>query len=64
MKEVIVNINKQGNSTVSVNGVKGSECKDLTRVLEAELGAVSETKPTSEMYETEHERVDGIHQQG
>lgn len=38
---------------VSVDGVKGSSCKDLTRKLEESLGKESSSEPTSEMYQAD-----------
>lgn len=52
-KEIIkVTFDGSGGSTIAVEGVKGSSCKDLTAALEAALGAVvvSDTD-TPEMYE-------------
>jgi len=40
-----------GSPTVKVRGCKGPACKALTKDLEAALGEVKETQPTTEMYE-------------
>lgn len=42
-----------GDVKVSVDGVKGGSCKDLTRKLEESLGMVGSSEPTSEMYQAE-----------
>lgn len=49
--EIIVEIGKKGEVTVSVKGFKGSGCKALTRDLERALGKVVEDSPTREMHE-------------
>lgn len=51
-------IDLDGNvSTVSVEGVKGSACTDLTRQIEEGLGKVQSDEPTPEMYEQATEGV-------
>lgn len=40
-----------GNTKVSVDGVAGLSCKDITASLEASLGKVQSSEPTSEMYQ-------------
>lgn len=42
---------------VSVDGVKGSACKDITAKLEASLGKVRSSDPTSEMYQSAGTKV-------
>jgi len=37
--------------TISVEGVKGKSCKDLTADLEKALGTVKNSTPTKEFYE-------------
>jgi len=56
-EEIIVEINPQGEVKVSVKGVKGKSCKDLTKNLEAAFGSVTETKKTGEFNESEQTRV-------
>lgn len=53
MQEHIIEISPKGAVTVTVNGVKGASCKDATAILEKKLGIVTESTPTSEMYEQE-----------
>ena len=50
MRHVIITI-EGGSPKISVLGVKGKSCKDLTRELEAALGETTESKPTNEFYE-------------
>jgi hypothetical protein len=45
MQEVIINI-ENGVPTVSVKGVPGKACRDLTASLEAKLGEVKTRKDT------------------
>lgn len=51
MAEIKIRIGKDGKVNLSVAGVKGGACKDLTKALEKALGLVESTKATSEMYE-------------
>lgn len=53
MEEVIVEIDENAAVTVSVRGVKGKRCKEVTAALEKALGDVTGGKPTSEMSEKE-----------
>lgn len=46
--EIIVEIETDGTSTVSVKGVSGPACKMLTKDLEAALGAPVSTQTTPE----------------
>lgn len=46
---VNVEIDKEGNAIVSVNGVQGKACQDLTRPLETLLGVKVSDVPTKEM---------------
>lgn len=49
MSEVItVEIDADGNPVVSVKGVKGKSCKDLTADLEKALGKVTDSSNTRE----------------
>ena len=50
MQQVIVTI-ENGVPHIEVKGCKGKTCKDITRQLEASLGDVESTKPTTEFYE-------------
>ena len=49
METIIIEIETDGASTVSVRGVKGKKCKDITRQVEAALGKVTSDNPTEEM---------------
>lgn len=51
MEKITVEISKEGITTVSVTGVKGKRCVELTEELERELGQVSSEAKTSEYYE-------------
>ena len=50
-QEMEITISPQGEVQIQVKGVKGGQCLDLTKGLEAGLGAVEERKLTSEYYE-------------
>jgi hypothetical protein len=51
MAEVLIEISPQGDTTVSVKGVKGAGCKALTESIEKSLGTVTKDTPTAEMRE-------------
>ena len=51
MEEIIILVGKDRKINLSVAGVKGTSCKDLTKAMEKALGTVTETKGTTEMYE-------------
>lgn len=46
-----------GNTKVSVDGVAGSSCKDITASLEAGLGKTQSSEPTAEMYQSVGRKV-------
>ncbi|MBN2006467.1 MAG: DUF2997 domain-containing protein [Anaerolineae bacterium] len=48
--QVIITINKEGQTAIEVNGVKGAPCRDLTAKLRA-LGKVENDDNTPEYYE-------------
>ena len=47
---ILVTIGPTGETTVSVQGGAGPSCQDLTRALEAALGATTHDAPTPEYY--------------
>ena len=51
--EIIVSFDDNGEAVITVNGVKGKSCKDVTKFLEKELGEVTSDKKTKEFYEVE-----------
>ena len=54
MNETItVEIEADGSSTVSVSGVRGKRCKDITAQVEKALGKVTADNPTQEMHQSE-----------
>jgi len=51
MSETIrVVIDAEGNPTVSVSGVSGTSCQQLTKDLEEALGTVADNKRTEDFY--------------
>ena len=48
---ITVEIDELGKPTISVSGVKGSSCKDLTEQLEKALGSVDTSDNTREFAE-------------
>ena len=48
VQRVQVVIDKRGNLVISVSGIPGGKCHEITRPLEEDLGAVVETSPTEE----------------
>ena len=51
MAEVIITVSKEGNTSVSVNGVSGQSCKDLSASIEKALGKTTATQLTSDYYQ-------------
>lgn len=51
--EIDITINEDGTVNLSVKGVEGKSCLDITKFLEEELGVVTERQHTSEYYEVE-----------
>jgi len=49
MAEVIVDIDKDGNVKIEVNGVEGKACLDITESLEEALGVVESRTEKPEM---------------
>ena len=43
-----VTVNREGDATVSVDGVKGTKCKDLTAQIEKAIGATTSTALTDD----------------
>lgn len=60
-EKITAKIAKNGDSTVTVTGVKGRKCHDLTLGLERELGIVISVEETSEAYERETTARDREH---
>ena len=44
MKEITIDIDRQGNTTIEATGFAGGECKDLTRGIEEALGETKSVK--------------------
>lgn len=57
MATIIVKVRPGGESQVKVEGVSGGSCKDLSKGIEAALGAVASDRATEEMYAPEFEGV-------
>lgn len=58
LQEIEVIIDKDGQVSLTVRGVKGTACLDITQSLEAALGGVVETRQmTAEAYEPAAEAV-------
>jgi hypothetical protein len=51
MQELEITIDRQGNATVKVNGVREPGCKSFTRELEERIGEVMERIHTGEYYD-------------
>jgi hypothetical protein len=50
-EKITVEISPTGETKVSVTGVRGKRCLQLTEELEKELGQMTESKLTGEYYE-------------
>lgn len=51
MAKIIIKINEDASTEVSVKGAKGKSCMDLTKPLEERLGKVVKDRKTSEYYQ-------------
>lgn len=51
MEKIIIEVPLEGNVKISVDGIKGSACKDLTAAIERALGKVTSDTATKEMHE-------------
>lgn len=57
-RDIVFDIDADGNITITVEGVKGKDCTELTRELEEALGVVIDQEFTSEYYQqVETDRV-------
>lgn len=50
---IIFEVDTEGEGSITVQGVKGKTCKDLTKDFEKALGKVKSSTPTKEFYERE-----------
>lgn len=57
MKNIIVEINERGEVTLTVKGVRGRKCQDLSRAIEQALGEVTHDEPTWEMLLSEEQHL-------
>jgi hypothetical protein len=53
MQQMIIDISPDGDTKISVRGVKGKGCRALTADIERELGDVKSDEPTKEMKEVD-----------
>ena len=53
MEEIQIKIMPSGEVKIEVHGVKGARCEELTRLIEQELGIVTERVKTQEYYQTD-----------
>lgn len=61
-KEIIVEATPDGVVTISVNGVKGKSCKEITKRLEAALGKVVKVEETKEYFEKPAKAIQPVSQ--
>ncbi|MBC9911690.1 DUF2997 domain-containing protein [Chitinophaga varians] len=61
-RKLIISIDKDGNVTAEINGVKGPSCKDYTKLIEQLIeGKIINETLTSEYYEQEIKTDDRSH---
>lgn len=58
METVTINVDPSGNTTISVKGVTGRRCQDVTRDLERLLGKKTGDKLTADYHKREELRHD------
>lgn len=61
-EEITITISPEGETEVSVKGVKGKGCQALTKALEDALGTVTSDTPTPEMNQREARNEQHSHQ--
>lgn len=54
VKEIEITIDKTGQVTFSVSGIKGTGCLEFTQSIEAALGQVTTRELSADYYEKEH----------
>ena len=54
-QDIVFDIDPDGNITITVEGVKGKDCTELTKQLEEALGVVIDQQYTSEYYQNADE---------
>lgn len=57
MKEIIIDFDNEGNTSIKVNEVKGKSCIDVTKFLEQALGNKKDDTKTLEYYESNNNTV-------
>ena len=62
IQEVFLDFNEEDEAIISVKGVAGKSCKDITRELEIALGSVNDEKLTEEYHKTSVKNVQKISQ--
>jgi ribosomal protein S3 len=62
--QIKVNIGLDGKLTMTVVGVKGAACQELTRELLKKLGTVEKQEVTAEFYESPTEIVETVRDLG
>jgi hypothetical protein len=61
-EEIIVEATPEGQVSITVQGVKGSSCKEMTKDLEKALGTVREDRETKEYHEKPLKKVQKVNQ--
>jgi len=61
-EEITVMVTPDGRATVTVKGVGGQRCEELTAELELALGIVRERQRTAEYYQMQHITTTSIRQ--
>ncbi len=59
-EEIIVTITPDGHATVTVKGVGGPSCEQLTAELEHALGVVREKQHTAEYYQAQQNNTTSV----
>ncbi|GEP88999.1 Protein of unknown function [Chitinophaga terrae (ex Kim and Jung 2007)] len=58
-RKLVISIDKEGNVTAEINGVKGPSCKDYEKLIEQLVdGMITDETLTSEFYEQENKNDD------
>ncbi len=58
MKKMKITIDREGKTSINVEGARGEECLEFTNLVEKAVGELKERKLTDDYYKEEKEGID------